>query len=91
MVQDAEKYKAEDEAARKKVEAKNSLENCEHGCPRCCRAPHVDVGLAASSSFCWSSFYGQAACAGFLGLYRHVLQVHAVTTVVSTCQCISAI
>ncbi|KAL4447327.1 hypothetical protein ABPG77_007360 [Micractinium sp. CCAP 211/92] len=27
MVQDAEKYKAEDEAARKKVEAKNSLEN----------------------------------------------------------------
>ena len=27
MVQDAEKYKAEDEAARRKVEAKNSLEN----------------------------------------------------------------
>lgn len=27
MVQEAEKYKAEDEAVRKKVEAKNGLEN----------------------------------------------------------------
>lgn len=34
MVQDAEKYKAEDEAARKKVEAKNSLENCEQSWAR---------------------------------------------------------
>jgi L1 cell adhesion molecule like protein len=27
MSQDAERYKAEDESARKKIEAKNSLEN----------------------------------------------------------------
>lgn len=32
MVQDAEKYKAEDEAARRKVEAKNSLENYAFRC-----------------------------------------------------------
>jgi L1 cell adhesion molecule like protein len=46
MVQDAEKYKAEDEAARKKVEAKNNVS----GGTRCCPALRACwLGATASS------------------------------------------
>lgn len=69
MVQEAEKYKAEDEAARAKVEAKNGLENYAYNsesppCVSLCVAPTsiqpssamcVDVAVCALRTRCTTS------------------------------------
>ena len=54
--QDAEKYKAEDETARQKIEAKNALENYAYQLRNSIRDEKVRLlrSQSGSSRFCWS-------------------------------------
>ena len=55
MVQEAEQYKAEDEEARKKVEAKNALENYAYRCGRRAHVLWASSACAVAECMLWSA------------------------------------